>query len=128
MQYIVVWSGNLPRDIGWYVRRASHGWGIAIWLLFLFQGFVPLLLLMLSPWRRLPARVGALALVMFAAGLLESFWLTVPGFPPPASGPVVAAILAVVMTAAVGGLWMAAFLVRFAAIVRAMPASGGGHD
>jgi hypothetical protein len=128
MQYIVVWSGNLPRDIGWYVRRATHGWGIAIWLLFLFQGFVPLLLLMLSPWRKIPARVGVIALVMFAAGLLEGFWLIVPGFPPPASGPVIAVILAIAMTAAVGGLWTTAFLGRFSAIVRAAPASGDGHD
>lgn len=130
MQYIVVWSGDLPRDIGWYVRRATHGWGIVIWLMFLFQGFLPLLLLMLSPWRRLPSRVGAISLVMVLAGLLESFWLTVPDFPPPASGPVIAVVLAVAMTAAVGGLWMAAFLGRFAAIVRAAPADGdgGGHD
>jgi hypothetical protein len=128
MQYIVVWSGDLPRDIAWYVRRASHGWGIAIWALFLFQGFVPLLLLMLSPWRRIPARVGAIAFVMFAAGLLESFWLTLPGFPPAAVGPILEAVLAIAMTAAVGGLWTAAFLGRFSEISRAVPANGGGDD
>jgi hypothetical protein len=129
MQYIVVWSGDLPRDIDWYVRRASHGWGIALWLMFLFQGFLPLLLLMLSPWRRLPVRVGIISVVMFGAGFLESFWLTVPDFPLAASGPVIAIVLAIVMTAAVGGLWMAAFLGRFAAIVRAASAAGngGGH-
>src|SRR5262249_46946267 len=25
-QYLIIWSGNLPEEIPWYVHRGSHGW------------------------------------------------------------------------------------------------------
>jgi hypothetical protein len=26
MQYIVIWSGNIPDEVTWYLKRSSHGW------------------------------------------------------------------------------------------------------
>ncbi|HWE48127.1 MAG TPA: hypothetical protein VG407_19070, partial [Caulobacteraceae bacterium] len=31
MQYVIVWSGDLPPGAAWYIRRARHGWGAVIW-------------------------------------------------------------------------------------------------
>jgi hypothetical protein len=26
MQYLVIWSGNIPDEVTWYLKRSSHGW------------------------------------------------------------------------------------------------------
>ncbi|MBV9970561.1 MAG: hypothetical protein JO228_11305, partial [Xanthobacteraceae bacterium] len=26
MQYIVIWSGNIPEEVVWYIKRSSNGW------------------------------------------------------------------------------------------------------
>ena len=36
MQYIVIWSGNIPDEVTWYLKRSSHGWQLS-WPLALGQ-------------------------------------------------------------------------------------------
>src|SRR5699024_2059882 len=31
MQYLVIWSGDLPVEIGWYLARIGGGWRLALW-------------------------------------------------------------------------------------------------
>ncbi len=26
MQYIVIWSGNIPDEVTWYLKRSTDGW------------------------------------------------------------------------------------------------------
>jgi hypothetical protein len=33
MQYIVVWSGNVPEEVTWYIDRSSNGWQFVLTLL-----------------------------------------------------------------------------------------------
>jgi len=41
MQYIIIWAGNIPDEILWYLKRLHAGWGFALWLLFIAQFIVP---------------------------------------------------------------------------------------
>jgi hypothetical protein len=108
MQYIIIWSGDLPDEIGWYVKRAEGGWGWAIWLLGLFQGAAVLIACLSARWRADPKVLGAMALTTLAMRLLEAVWLTLPAFESPA--PWLSVITAIAAVVAVGGLWSAALL------------------
>ena len=45
-QFLIMWSGNLPEEIVWYVRRTAGGWkAVAIFLVF-FHFVVPFFLLL----------------------------------------------------------------------------------
>lgn len=52
MQYIVVWAGNIPDEVTWYLDRAQNGWGYVTALLAIGQFVVPFLLLLSARVRR----------------------------------------------------------------------------
>lgn len=41
MQYIIIWTGNIPDEVTWYLERLKGAWGVALWMLFVLQFFVP---------------------------------------------------------------------------------------
>jgi len=45
MQYIIIWTGNIPGEVVWYVKRSEGGWAVALWVLFLGQFIIPFLAL-----------------------------------------------------------------------------------
>ena len=46
-QYMIIWSANLPEEIGWYLARQRGGWQwVAIVLVLLFQFILPFALLL----------------------------------------------------------------------------------
>jgi len=80
MQFLIIWSENLPHEIHWYVPRVQTGWaGLGIFLV-AFHFFLPLLILLSRAAKRSPALLGAIALALLAAHLADAFWLVVPTF------------------------------------------------
>ena len=78
MQFIIVWTGDRPDEIAWYLVRSRNGWQAALWILFGLQGAVTFLALLMPSVRASAAGVFALAVLTLAMRLLEGFWLTVP--------------------------------------------------
>ena len=80
-QFLIIWSGNLPEEISWYMSRANGGWARFALVLILFHFAVPFFLLLLRGIKR----HGALSIV---AGLLivvtffDLFWFIAPAFEP----------------------------------------------
>ena len=60
MQYIIIWTGNIPDEVVWYLERLRGGWGVALWALFICQFIVPFFVL-LSERLRGSTRGAALA-------------------------------------------------------------------
>ncbi|MBN9147968.1 MULTISPECIES: hypothetical protein [unclassified Nitrobacter] len=52
MQYIVIWAGNIPDEVTWYLDRAQNGWQYVTALLAIGQFVVPFLLLLSARVRR----------------------------------------------------------------------------
>src|SRR5207244_10415072 len=46
MQFLIVWAGNLPREIAWYVPRLQTGWVALGVILAVFHFFAPLAILL----------------------------------------------------------------------------------
>jgi hypothetical protein len=79
MQYIVIWSGDIPAEARWYLERGRDGWGALAWLLYGLQGVVSFGVL-LSPTVRSSRRaMMALALVTLLMRLVENAWFVLPG-------------------------------------------------
>jgi hypothetical protein len=48
MQYLVIWSGNIPDEVTWYLKRSSHGWQVVLIVLALGQFVLPFFALLIE--------------------------------------------------------------------------------
>jgi hypothetical protein len=48
MQYLVIWSGNIPDEVTWYLKRSSHGWQVVLAALSLGQFIFPFFALLIE--------------------------------------------------------------------------------
>ncbi|WP_311031036.1 hypothetical protein [Mesorhizobium koreense] len=106
MQWLIVWGGDLPDEIHWYIRRSDHGWQYVIWLLVLLQFVVPFCGFLMRSVKR--SHVGILWLggLVLAGHFVDVFWRIRPALSGDAAiWPDLAAL------AGVGGLWLGLFLV-----------------
>lgn len=79
-QYLIIWSGNLPEEIRWYMDRITGGWGYVIGLDFAFHWLLPFTLLLSRDIKRNKRRLAAVCCIMLFARFLDTFWLIAPNF------------------------------------------------
>ncbi len=79
-QWLIIWSGNLPEEIGWYIDRLSGGWGIIITLDFVFHWLIPFSLLLSRDIKRNKKRLVRVCQWMIFARAFDLFWLIEPNF------------------------------------------------
>ena len=79
-QYLIIWSGNLPEEIAWYLHRLQTGWRFIAITLVIFHFAVPFLLLLSRAVKRAPGTLVKVALAILAARLVDLFWLIAPEF------------------------------------------------
>jgi hypothetical protein len=48
MQYLVIWSGNIPDEVTWYLERSSHGWQALLAVLAFGQFVFPFFALLIE--------------------------------------------------------------------------------
>ncbi len=106
-QFLIIWSGNLPKEISWYLERSRGGWQWLAVALALFQFLLPFILLLSRDAKRNPRRLVAICLCILLANIASNFWFVAPSFHP--NGFTVH-WLDVVELLALGSLWFAAFL------------------
>jgi len=106
-QLLIIWSGNLPHEISWYLHRIGGSWKWIIGFLAAFHFFFPFFLLLFRTMKRHVRALSFLAAMVFVAHIVDAFWLVTPTFHP--TGIRVnwidfAALLGV------GGAWVAMFI------------------
>jgi hypothetical protein len=107
MQYFIIWSGNLPEDVLWYLHRLEGGWNwLPLGLLF-FHFIVPFVLLLSSRVKRDPRRLAAIALLVLFADLMHLYWLVAPTY---SANHFRIHWLDFAVPLFLGGLWLAAFV------------------
>lgn len=77
-QFLITWSGNLPEEIPWYLRRSQDGWQVLALLLVALHLALPFLVLLSRDVKRnlgLLARVVGVILFM---RLVDVYWLIGP--------------------------------------------------
>jgi hypothetical protein len=101
MQYVIIWSGNLPEGVRWYEGRAGAGWTIVLWGIALLH-LGPLLLLLLPPVRGSVRALRPLAATVLAGKAAECAWLVLPADGGTAALP--AGLAFVAATAGIGAV------------------------
>jgi hypothetical protein len=79
-QFLLIWSGNLPEEIPWYLDRFKGGWGVIITLDFLFHWLVPFTLLLSRDLKRNRKQLVRVCQWMVFARAFDLFWLIEPNF------------------------------------------------
>ena len=79
-QFLIIWSGNLPEEIPWYMDRINGHWGIICTLDFIFHWLVPFSLLLSKDLKRNKKRLTRVCQWMIFAKFFDLFWLVEPNF------------------------------------------------
>ncbi len=104
-QWLIIWAGNLPEEITWYMRRLNGGWGYVGLVLVLFHFAVPFVFLISRPFKRDITRLVWLAAWLLLMRYVDLFWIVEPNF----SVTFNLTWLDIVVPIAMGGLWLAYF-------------------
>jgi hypothetical protein len=105
-QLIIIYQGNLPDEIPWYLNRMYGAWAPIAILVLLGHFVVPFLLLLSNKLKRTPSRIMWLALFILVMRVIDTVWTIAPMHRP--DGPTVhwldfAAVFAL------GGIWLTFF-------------------
>ncbi len=79
-QFLIIWSGNLPQEINWYLDRIRGGWGVIITLDFIFHWLVPFTMLLSRDLKRNKKRLTRVCQFMIFAVAFNLFWLIEPNY------------------------------------------------
>jgi hypothetical protein len=79
-QLLIIYSGNLPHEIEWYLPRIAGGWQWIVAALALFHFLAPFFLLLFRNVKRNPVPLASVAALIFCVHVVEVFWLVAPGY------------------------------------------------
>jgi hypothetical protein len=79
-QYLIIWAGDLPHEIGWYQHRLQTGWRTVGVLLVMVHFVVPFLVLLSRRVKRERALLEKVAMGILVVRLIDLFWLIAPEF------------------------------------------------
>jgi hypothetical protein len=118
-QFLIIWSGNLPEEIPWYMRRLFGGWGYVAVALVVFHFALPFILLLSRERKRRARALVLVALLVLVMRVVDLFWTIAPSVMAMHHGgaggaeaghgglpDVVAYALNFITPIAIGGFWL----------------------
>lgn len=103
-QYLIIWSGNLPEEITWYIRRMHGGWGAVIVTIGILHFAAPFLFLLSRGIKRNPGKLVLIAVLILVMRFVDLLWMLVPAFEHR-----MWILMDVAALIGFGGLWLAFF-------------------
>jgi hypothetical protein len=108
-QYLIIWSGNLPHEIGWYVHRVETSWALVGAGLVLFHFAVPFVLLLSRAVKRHAAGIVKVAALIVIVRVVDLWWQIAPEFH---RDGITVSWLDVVLPLSMGALWLGCFVAQ----------------
>jgi len=106
MEYIIVWTGNLPHEVVWFSDRSSAGWKLfAVFLVFI-HFVIPIFCLILTSVSKNLVRLARVAALMILAHFAQVVWWIEPAF----GRHFHIAWTSIVLIVAVGAIWLAGYI------------------
>jgi hypothetical protein len=81
-QFLIIYSGNQPHEIGWYLHRIAGGWKWLVVFIALFHFFIPFFVLLFRSAKKNIRVLATTAFVIFIVHALEILWVIAPTFYP----------------------------------------------
>lgn len=111
MEYIIIWTGNLPHDVVWFSDRSSTGWEFFAGFLVCVHFVTPLFCLILTSVSRDLVRLARVGALMIVAHWAQVVWWIEPAF----GRHFHIAWTSIVLILAVGAIWCAEYARNLAA-------------
>ncbi len=108
-QLLIIWSGNLPEEIPWYLERFQGNWryiGIGLILLYFF---LPFFLLLSRDLKRNSRRLVMVAWLIIVMRFADLLWMIVPEFEHGHSVSIMGYSIYLAATVGMGGIWVGWF-------------------
>jgi hypothetical protein len=104
-QFLIIWSGNLPEEVTYYVRRLHTDWATLSWIILFGVFVIPYSLLLSRDLKRSASRLAYLGIFVFLMRYVDLYWMVQPMLNPEPH------LHWLDLTTAAGlmGLWLAAF-------------------
>ncbi|MBI3653485.1 MAG: hypothetical protein HY231_20845 [Acidobacteria bacterium] len=115
-QFLIIWSGNLPEEIPWYLNRLSGAWKLLAGAIILFHFILPFFLLLPRKANRNPRLLVTVALLIIVMRYVDLYWLVGPQVSHEVGGKMNAAFhfswMDIAAPVGVGGIWLWYFLTQ----------------
>lgn len=114
-EFLIIWSGNIPDELPWYLNRIHGGWWTICSLDFICHWLVPFCLLLSRDLKRNKSKMIWLCCWMLFARLVDMFWLIEPNFKGAAGnlvGEPLSILAYVTVPLAVVGFWSAWYMTK----------------
>ena len=105
-QFLIVWSGNLPEEIHWYLPRIHGAWGVMALAVIVLHFAFPFLFLLSRSLKRNAGKLVIVAVLILVMRLFDLFWTITPAF---TGEHFHISWMDIVAPIGMGGLWLAAF-------------------
>ena len=87
-QFLIIWSGNLPEEIPWYVKRTTGSWGYIAIALVIGHFVLPFVLLLSQDLKKRGKLLSRVAVFIIGMRLVDLIWLVEPEFRPGTGFPI----------------------------------------
>jgi hypothetical protein len=108
-QLLIIYSGDLPNELHWYLHRITGSWKAVVAVVALFHFFLPFFLLLFRGVKRRVPAIAILSALLFIVHIVDTYWLVMPSLH---QGGVSVSWMDFTAPIGVGGLWLACFLWR----------------
>ena len=106
-QFLIIWAGNLPEEIRWYLKHYEGGWFALGIFIVVFHFFVPFFLLLSRDLKRNMRRLAGVAAFIMVMRFIDIFWTVTPLFHPE---HLAVHWIDLTALAGIGGIWLWLFL------------------
>ena len=79
-QFLIIWSGNLPEEIPWYIARIRGSWGAVALALIVGHFFIPFTLLLSADLKKRSGTLQKVAAFILVMRLIDLIWYVAPSF------------------------------------------------
>jgi len=110
-QLLIVYSGNLPEEITWYLHRSVGGWRVVGWSLVVFHFCVPFVVLLSRQVKRRAPTLAIVAIGLIFMRFVDIYWLIAPSWERHGFA---LHWLDVVVPIGIGGIWLWYFVRQLA--------------
>jgi hypothetical protein len=112
-QLLIIYSGDLPEEVDWYLHRIATSWKVVVALLAVLHFFTPFFLLLFRGVKKNVRPLSIIAAVVFTMHILHIYWLVMPALHRKGVNVSWMDLTAVL---GIGALWVSWFLHQFSKV------------
>ncbi|HZM88473.1 MAG TPA: hypothetical protein VFF31_18255 [Blastocatellia bacterium] len=102
-QFLIIWAGNLPEEIPFYVRRIQSSWKYVGFALIILHFALPFVLLLSRDLKRSGRRLSAVAIAVIVMRFVDLIWMTGPELH---NGSFGLSWMDLMLSVGIGGVWL----------------------